>query len=292
MHPVVRLTRAILRLSLRIFFRRIELDGVERVPLQGPVIFVLNHPNGLIDPVFLLCLAPRPVSYVAKSTLFRMPVIGYLVRAFDSLPVQRRQDASTGTDNRETFARARELLGRGGSLGIFPEGISHSGPRLAPLKTGAARIALGTGLEDITIVPAGLYYSDKAIFRSEALVYFGAPLAVEAAPLGDDGEPPREAVRALTERIEAALGEVTLQADERAALALVDRVARLLAAAARAGDSTLGDDFALRRRLIAGYGRLRVEAPAELDALITRVSDYEAEVLALGLDPEHPPPRR
>ena len=51
--------RALFRLILRIFFRRIEVSGIERVPPRGPVMLVLNHPSGLIDPAFLLCLAPR-----------------------------------------------------------------------------------------------------------------------------------------------------------------------------------------------------------------------------------------
>src|SRR6476659_10535436 len=82
----------LVRLALRIYFRRIEVTGLERVPLDTPLIFVLNHPNALVDPVFLLCLTPRRVSFLAKAPLFRMPVLGYLVRALDSLPVYRHQD--------------------------------------------------------------------------------------------------------------------------------------------------------------------------------------------------------
>jgi len=277
-----------LTLALRIFFRRIELVGLERVPLTGPVIFVLNHPNGLIDPVFLLCLSPRPVSYIAKSTLFSMPVVGWLVRAFDSLPVQRKQDRATGTDNRETFARARDLLSRGGSLAIFPEGISHNAPNLQRLKTGAARIAFGTGLEGLKIIPAGLYYSDKAIFRSDALVLFGEPIEVRLVPLGDDGEPPREEVRELTAQLERGLCEVTLQADAHEALVLVDRAARILAATDDLG-AGLGEGVALRQRLVAGHEHLRESAPVQVAALIDRLNRYEESVTALGLDIEHPP---
>src|ERR1044072_2597936 len=87
-----RLIVSVLRLALRIYFQRIEVTGTEHVPLKTPVIFVLNHPNALVDPVFLLCLAPRPVSFLAKAPLFRMPVLGYLVKAVDSIPVYRRQD--------------------------------------------------------------------------------------------------------------------------------------------------------------------------------------------------------
>ena len=107
---------ALVRLALRIYFQRIEVTGVERVPLDTPVIFVLNHPNALVDPVFLLCLAPRDVSFLAKAPLFRMPVIGYLVKQLDSLPVYRRQDEGEDvTKNQETFIAARKLLARGGT---------------------------------------------------------------------------------------------------------------------------------------------------------------------------------
>src|SRR3989449_940863 len=136
--------RALFALILRIFFRRIEVSGAERVPPHGAVIFVVNHPSGLIDPAFLLCLAPRRVSLLAKAPLFRMPVIGFFCRAFEAIPVHRRQDAgSDPAQNRETFDTARAVLARGGAIAIFPEGTSHSDPKLRPVKTGAARIAFG-----------------------------------------------------------------------------------------------------------------------------------------------------
>jgi len=151
----------LLRLVLRIFFRRIEVTGAERVPRAGPVIFVLNHPNGLIDPAFLLCLAPRRVSFLAKAPLFSMPVIGAIARAFEAIPVHRRQDAGSDlAKNAQTFETARAVLVRGGTIAIFPEGTSHSDPKLRPLKTGTARIALGAAAAlpqalALEIVPAG-----------------------------------------------------------------------------------------------------------------------------------------
>ena len=49
---------AFFRFCLRVFFRRIEILGLERVPVDDSVIFAVNHPNGLVDPLFLLCFAP------------------------------------------------------------------------------------------------------------------------------------------------------------------------------------------------------------------------------------------
>src|SRR4051794_32569035 len=123
----------ILRLIARTFFRRIEIVGWEKVP-RGPVIFAVNHPNGLIDPLFLLSFVPRPISFLAKAPLFRYPLIGFVTRAFESIPVYRKQDNVKGT-NAETFTRARTLLARGGSIAIFPEGTTHSDPQLKELKT-------------------------------------------------------------------------------------------------------------------------------------------------------------
>ncbi|OLB10928.1 MAG: hypothetical protein AUH07_10160 [Gemmatimonadetes bacterium 13_2_20CM_70_9] len=293
------LLRALFGFVLRIFFRRIEVSDAARVPPVGPVIFVLNHPNGLIDPAFLLCLAPRRVSFLAKAPLFRMPVVGSFCRALDAIPVHRRQDAGfDGAQNRETFEAARRVLAHGGAIAIFPEGASHSEPKLRPLKTGAARIALGaaaalSAAPPVRIVPAGLYYRAKRTFRSAALLYFGEPFAVAPVPLASGEEPPHEPVHELTGRIERALADVTLQAEQAEAHALVERAQRIVAAQdeAPALPPSLAEEFAVRRRLLAGYHAVRAQWPERFAALATRIDRYEAALTAAGLDPRQLAPR-
>ena len=261
---------AIIRLVAKTFFRRIELAGVERVP-QSPVIFAVNHPNALIDPLFLLCFAPRPVSFLAKAPLFRTPLIGWFVRAFDSIPVYRKQDNVSTAGNRETFARARAVLQRGGAIAIFPEGTTHSDPRLRELKTGAARIALGASIR-VSIVPTGLYYTAKQTFRSSALAYFGTPLTVEPEAVDENGEPNPQAVERLTERIERALSEVTLQADSHSALELIARAEGIFSAGE---DRALAEELELRKRFVAGYHYLREHDPARLTRLESQIKKVE-----------------
>jgi len=281
----------LLRLFLRIFFRRIELAGLERVPPTGPLLVVLNHPNGLIDPLFVLCLAPRRVAFLAKAPLFRMPVLGWVIRGLGSIPVNRPRDP--GADparNREMFVRARKHLGGGGAIALFPEGTSHSDPKLKPLKTGAARIALGVpAATPLQIVAAGLHYTAKQTFRSEALVVFGEPFAVEPAPLDESGEPPEAAVDALTARIGAALAAVTLQAEAIEAQDLAARAERILASGARRDDDAprpdLREGFELRRRLLAGYEALLARQPDRLARLRTRILNYEWRLRGAGIDP-------
>jgi glycerol-3-phosphate O-acyltransferase/dihydroxyacetone phosphate acyltransferase len=289
--PLRRLVVALLRFTLRIFFRRVETEGEERVPATGPLLFVLNHPNSLVDPVFVLCLAPRPVSFLAKAPLFRLPLVGSLVRAAGSIPVQRRQDPGADlSKNREMFARVREHLGRGGAVALFPEGTSHSDPRLKPMKTGAARIALGVhGAEPLRIQAIGLFYTNKQTFRSAALVYYGEPFEVTPAPLDPAGEPPAEAVQGLTSRIAEALGAVTLQADAFEAHDFVARTERILASQRRESDDAprpeLADEFAFRRRILAGYHALHARDPSRLDRVRRRVNRYEDRLRGAGIDP-------
>lgn len=286
-----RIIVALVKTALRIYFRRIEVTGLEHVPLDKPVIFVLNHPNALVDPVFLLCLAPRRVSFLAKAPLFRMPVLGYLVKAMDSLPVYRRQDEGQDTSkNEETFVAARKLLARGGTIGICPEGVSHDAPGLKPIKTGAARISLAavsTGeVSDLKIVPAGLYYTSKTRFRSSALLYFGNPISVEPVNLEPDGSPPRDAVRELSKRIEKALREVILDAQHEEALLTTARAERIFSSASNDNDDSLKDELRLQQLFMRAYSILQQQQPERLRKLEVRMIRFEEELKQAGVDPE------
>ncbi len=287
-----RLIVALLRLMLRVFFRHIEIAGLERVPDKGAIIFVLNHPNGLVDPVFILCLTTRPVSFLAKSTLFSMPVISFFVRSLDAIPVYRKQDEGEDTSrNQETFKKCRALLSSGGAIAICPEGVSHNEPRLRPLKSGAARIALGAASAgnrnlDLKIVPCGLYYTAKTTFRSSALLYFGEPLKIEPVALNEDGEPPREVVAEVSSRIEHALREVVLNAEHEEALHTIARAERIFSSelGQKEEGPGLAREFELRRRFIEGYASLRQHAPERLAALTSRITRYEEELNQAGID--------
>ncbi len=283
---------AVVRFALRIYFRHIEVVGLEHVPRDTPVIFVLNHPNALVDPVFLLCLAPRRVSFLAKAPLFRMPVVGAFVRALDSLPVYRRQDEGADVSrNEETFAAARSLLAGGGTIGICPEGVSHNEPRLRPIKTGAARIALGalsTGeVHDLKIVPAGLYYTQKTMFRSEVLLYFGSPIDVKRTEMESDGNPSRSAVRELSTQIESALRSVMLDAEHEEALHTINRAERIFSSDKREDeDGSLAAELQLLQRFTRAYSVLRNKAPDRLRTLELRMIKFERQLRQAGLDAE------
>jgi glycerol-3-phosphate O-acyltransferase / dihydroxyacetone phosphate acyltransferase len=277
---------ALCRLLLRIFFRRIEVVGSERVPEEGPVMFTLNHPNGLIDPLFILCLSSRPVSFLAKAPLFRMPVVGYFVRTFECLPVYRKRDGNDPAENRAVLRRSVELLASGNAIAIFPEGTSHAKPRLEPLRSGAARIALAASAGSdrparaVRIVPVGLHYLQPETFRSDALLVYGDPLPVPVVDLDARLEPPPDAVRAVTDRIAEAIAGLTLQA-ETVRLARLSASAERILSATQPAAPSLVRRLELQRRLVEGHAQLGQRA--EVVALIERIETYETRLHERGL---------
>jgi len=215
MTSVDRLTEALLRLFYPVRGLRGDVPESGVYPGSGVYIVVANHPNGLLDPLMLRLLLGRRVGFLAKSTFWDTAPGRWVMEKSGAMPVYRAHEADTSR-NEATFARCRKTLSEGQWLALFPEGKSHSEPTLQPLKSGAARIALSTLAEHpnlpLRILPVGLFYEDKAIFRTRATGSVGAAVAVAdlAEAYRDD---PRSAVSVLTERIEAALGAVVLQGE-------------------------------------------------------------------------------
>jgi len=211
------LVRSFLQAVVRFFYPAIVVSEAQRLPAEGPVLIVSNHPNGLVDPVVLGIALGRPVAFLAKSTFFEMPIAKLAMDAFGAIAIFRAVDGASTLKNDETFARCREMLRGKGWIAIFPEGTTHSEPSLKPLKTGAARIALSALAEGgpgfgLSVLPMGLLYEDKEIFRSRVAVSVGDPIDV-TAHMEDYGRDPRATAETVTGQIDAALSRVVLEAE-------------------------------------------------------------------------------
>ena len=294
--------RGLAKLLVRIFFRRVEVDGLEHLPVDGPTVLIANHINGLVDALLLMATLPRFPRFLGKSTLFRIPPLWPFLKLAGVVPVYRASDGVSTARNDGSFRTCRRLLAHGQQVALFPEGVSHDESMLQPLKTGAARIALGAIVDDqvpdVVIVPVGLSYDAKARFRSRALVQAGMPqrAARWAAAYGDDSH---QAVRDMTAEMAERLSAVSptyrswVQATGlRHIAAIVDRPVE----APGGGDVDLARVEATAQALADAEesgGR-----PQQWETLGAAFAEYERDLALLGLsdrqlsDGSHPGRRR
>ncbi len=265
-------------------YYRVTVAGPTPPPLD-PLLLVANHPNMVFDPLLVATGMPRPVRFLAKAPLFRVPIVGTVLRLAGCLPVFRsKDDPGLTAQNEATFAAVTAALAGGAAVAIFPEGTSHDAPALAPLRTGAARLALGAAASGVplAIVPVGLVMADRDRARSEALVVHGPPVAWDdlrgTAPHG------AAAVRELTDRITAALAGVTVNLDEWADEPLVTTAEAIHAAT---HDAPADPADRIRRLWLAtGWLRaLRQTGDPRYPPLAAAVSAHGRRLAQLGLSP-------
>jgi len=279
-----RLLRATIALALRLFFRiESPVDPEGGFTLDGGIIYVANHPNGLVDPALVFALAPRRITFLAKAPLFRIPVLGWLLRSMGALPVYRLKDGADPSQNEGTLAAAVGALVSGQAIMLFPEGKSHSEPQLAELKTGAARMALEAARRGavVRIVPLGLTYEAKSLYRSRVHVEVGPALDARGF-LERQGEDGREAARRLTAAIADSLGAVTLNLERWDDLPIVE-TAEALYALARDDEAGRAERI---RAFARGLGLVRAEAPEQFERLKRDIATFGRRLELIEVAPK------
>ncbi|HMZ21582.1 MAG TPA: lysophospholipid acyltransferase family protein [Blastocatellia bacterium] len=145
------ISRWLVRVFSRLYFR-IEFEGAERVPKIGAMIVAPNHVS-YFDPLWVSIPINRPLRYMTWDRMTRLPLIGPLMLAYGSFPVNLERG------DRAALKASLEQLRAGGGLMIFPEGARTRSGRLEAFKPGVIRLAIET---DAPIVPVTILGGYKA----------------------------------------------------------------------------------------------------------------------------------
>jgi 1-acyl-sn-glycerol-3-phosphate acyltransferase len=286
------LLRAIAGIALRWYYADVTITGLSLESgdgprsIDGPLLVVMNHPNALVDVLVAARTVPRRLLFTAKATLFGNPVAAVLLSWFGVLPLRRLSDEAGIAEperNAEAFDAIVRALAKGRAVLIFPEGKSHDEPGMAPLRTGAARLALhgrdAGSVRGLRILPVGLVFERKDALRSRILAVVGQALELDAWRATN----PATTVAELTAEIDARLRAVTLNyetADDAARDALLAmQIAAIVRydapSVAAAGD--LRDQTAVARLLPGLRSALRDRSPE----VAARVSAFQTGLAAL-----------
>lgn len=166
---------------------RVEVKGKEYFPKEGAVLLCSNHIDNL-DPPTVGISAPRQVHFMAKEELFRVPILGGIVRKVGSFPVKR------GMSDREALRNGLNVLKDGGVLGLFPEGTRSKDGQLGKGLAGAGFFALRS---NALVVPCAVIGTYKPF--NKVKVFFGEPINLD--PLRERKATAEEATELIMSKI-------------------------------------------------------------------------------------------
>ena len=287
--------KAIAVLSLERFFDRIVVENREGLPEGVPTIFVANHPNTMMDALTVGYSVGRRLSFVGKSTLFSGKITSWFLSRSGLVPIYRREDDPTQTDrNEEVFRKLYDLLENKGSFLIFPEGISKPARKIQPVKTGAARIALGAEEKHdfrlgVQIVPVGLNYTDYQRFRSDVYCRFGKPIVA-----GEYKERYQkdsfQAVLDMTEEIRSRLEKVTTHVGEESLTRVISNLETVykkeLMTDLGMEEMSLKDDFLVTKGIINAVEWFHEHQPERVRQIAGKINNYLSTLRRLHLKDE------
>ena len=162
---------------------RIRVFGIEKVPSEGATILAGNH-QSVLDPWLIGSTPDRCSCYLAKDSLFRVPLLGPLIRLFDAFPIPRERVAS-----RRAIQICIDILRKDRALILFPEGSRSEDGRLQPLKRGVGMIAKRTAavIQPVLILGSRSCWPRGALLPrpGKIRIYFGDPIQLECNETSD-----------------------------------------------------------------------------------------------------------
>lgn len=279
--------RRLIGLALGFYFRRVERFHLERVPKEGPVLFVSNHPNSLTDSFVIGASVPRKVNFIGTVQLFSFKPMKWLLTQCGVIAINRVKDNPRAMRSvADTFEAVYQVLERGEAVGIFPEGITYDDSALKEVKSGAARMALELehrhgGTLGLKLVPVGLTYSAKEIYRSDALANFGEPI-LAAEFIGGYAERRKECIVRLTEEIERRIQSLILHIPKLEETRVVEGVKRLYFQRLLVGGQIASEpvaerakDLLLSQQIVAAVDHVYRTQPERAAAFAVKLDFYE-----------------
>ncbi|MEE9409233.1 MAG: 1-acyl-sn-glycerol-3-phosphate acyltransferase [Polaribacter sp.] len=170
-----------IKFGLFFYSKKIKVLGRKNVPKKGAVLFAVNHPNGLVDPLYVTTTNKRQNHFLVRAASFKNPMIKKVLESLYLMPIYRIRDGIQQlANNQEIFEKCFKILNEGKTLMIFPEGSHDKKRTIRPLSKGFTRIVFGA-LEkhkdlEIKVVPVGITYQNISSYPVKVTINYGTPI--------------------------------------------------------------------------------------------------------------------
>jgi 1-acyl-sn-glycerol-3-phosphate acyltransferase len=157
------------------------VKGRENIPKKGAILFMVNHPNGLIDPLIVAVNNPRVQHFLVRAASFKKPLMKRFLESLNLMPIYRMRDGVKQLgNNKDVFDKCFTLLNNQKALMIFPEGSHDKRRTVRTLSKGFSRIVFGALEQNpalqIHIIPVGLTYQNPSFYPSNVCLHYGTPI--------------------------------------------------------------------------------------------------------------------
>jgi len=263
------------RIAVNVYYRKIAIENIENLPQKGAILVVANHPNTLMDPIVTALLFNEQLHFLANASLFRKPVHNWIMtKLLNMIPIFRKQDLRNASDlneNKAIFQKCYEFLAKQGFILIFPEGTSFSERRLRPLKTGAARIALGgQDLTNIKIAIVGLNYSDPVSFRSDLFINIGKTIYIKNF-METNEQKTNKAALSLSQEIEKELKGLIIHTETPEE----DQLIRILEYLYKTKKTSLKENFLETQHIIKAWKEFEAQNPEKSELVAQNLRQFD-----------------
>lgn len=204
--------KVFLKISLNFYAKKIKISGRENIPKKGAVLFAINHPNALMDPLFVTTFNPRENHFLVRADVFKKPLIKKALSSLNLMPIYRIRDGIKQlSNNDEVFEKCFNILKNKETLIIFPQGGHSRDRNIKPLSKGFTRIVFGA-LEqnpdlEIAVIPVGITYQNSSSYPCKVAVNFGK--VIDSRAIFNANEKPK-AINILKAAVSSQLQKLTV----------------------------------------------------------------------------------
>jgi len=198
--------------GLFFYTKKIKIVGKENIPKKRAILFAVNHPKGLLDPLLVTTNTPRITHYLVRAAIFKKPVVKKFLGTLNLMPIYRIRDGVKElSKNTEVFNDCYDILNKQRALMIFPEGSHDRRRTIRPISKGFTRILFGAFNKypnlKIHVIPVGVTYQNSSQFPCKVAIHYGSPI------LANELYNPKEvnkSVNAIKEAVSNQLKKITV----------------------------------------------------------------------------------